>query len=159
MAPDALRRGAVPYPAVRACPFCAEQIQDAAIVCRFCGRDVTPVNKVETADTAVKPLLPTQGWYALDERVKRPAPRDEAKPRASIWAKIGGALDVFGPRELRPARPGRREEMVREYANVRKYQSDVDRLIPLGWAIDHQEEDAVNTDEDRIVVTWVRGGD
>jgi hypothetical protein len=159
VAPNALTRGAVPYPAVRACPFCAEQIQDAAIVCRFCGRDVAPVGKAATNGSTAKPLLPTQRWYAVDERVKRPPTREGAKPRQSIWAKIGGALEVFGPKELRPARPGRRAEMVREYASVSKYQSDVDRLIPLGWVIDHQEEDSVNTDGDRIVVTWVRGGD
>jgi hypothetical protein len=28
---------------MRACPFCAEQIQDAAVVCRFCNRDVSPL--------------------------------------------------------------------------------------------------------------------
>ena len=39
---------------MKACPFCAEQIQDAAIICRFCNRDLPQT----TAATVAKPNAP-----------------------------------------------------------------------------------------------------
>jgi hypothetical protein len=130
---------------MRACPFCAEQIQDAAVLCRFCGRDV-PSAKAQSS-TAPKSRLPTQR-YSIDERLKRSATRVDSRPRPSLWAKIGGAL---APSELRPGRPGQRESFVREYENVRKYQDDVDRLVRVGWEIDQQVDRP-----EKIVVRWLR---
>jgi predicted TIM-barrel fold metal-dependent hydrolase len=91
--------------------------------------------------------LPTQR-YAIDERVKRATAPADVKRRPSLWAKIGGAL---APSELRPGRPGLRESMVREYANVRKYQDDVARLVRAGWEIDQQVDRP-----EKIVVRWFR---
>lgn len=98
-----------------------------------------------------KPRLPSQRWYALDERIKRATTRVDPRKRPSVWAKIGGALEVLGPSELRPGRPGERETMDREYTSVRKYQEDVDRLMRAGWEIEHQDEQ-----QGTIAVTWIR---
>lgn len=89
--------------------------------------------------------------YAIDERLKRATTRVDPKRRPSLWAKVGGAFEALGPRELRPRRPGKRESIYREYPSVAKYQAAVDRLIKAGWEIDQQVDR-----QEKIVVRWVR---
>jgi len=36
---------------MKKCPFCAEEIQDEAIVCRFCGRELAPEKVAQVSDT------------------------------------------------------------------------------------------------------------
>lgn len=138
--------------AVRACPYCAEQIQDAAVVCRFCGKDVTSV--AQSAPPKTRGLgVPSQRWYEVDQRLRSRTPRE---PKRTIWSKLGGALEILGPRELRRGRSGKRETLVRTYRSVRAYQDGVDRMTEAGWTIARQEEYG-DSEHERIVVTWTRG--
>jgi hypothetical protein len=106
------------------------------------------IAKQPATATPERPRILTRP-YTIDERIKRTTTtRVDPKPRTSLLAKIGGAL---APSELRPGRPGQRESMVREYANVRKYQDDVDRLVRAGWEIEQQVDRP-----EKIVVRWFR---
>ena len=69
---DSAARGAAPAgpllgsASLRTCPWCAETIQSAAILCRFCGRDVDPIHTAalpadeSTLETEARPDHPIQ---------------------------------------------------------------------------------------------------
>lgn len=50
---------------MKRCPFCAEEIQDQAIVCRFCGRDLPSGKGRQDEARAGRWSLPVGAWGAI----------------------------------------------------------------------------------------------
>lgn len=68
---------------MKKCPFCAEEIQDEAVVCRFCGRDLVEKPAAQPAGA-----IQVEIDKLKDERALREKERESAVSQRT-WAIVG----------------------------------------------------------------------